>query len=253
VDNLRFDAWPRRRIGLVAGGLTAGLGLLAPVRGDAKKTKKRKKVRCRKLLQSCEHQGKEERCCGGLNCDTVSGQPGLACCFGRQHRCESAGQCCGGVLCDEVEGLDGDRCCANGGDFCVVDADCCFGSPCSNNQCAFLSDQSLKANVGSVDPTDMVQRLRELPISTWNYTSDDPSVRHIGPMAQDFAAAFGVGADDRHIHPIDGQGVALAAIQGLAREIAALRAENARLASRIGDLEIGARQSAPPAASRETA
>src|SRR5688500_17070776 len=83
----------------------------------------------------------------------------------------------------------------------------------------------------------MVQRVRELPISTWNYTSDDPAIRHIGPMAQDFAALFGVGADDRHIHPIDGQGVALAAIQGLAAELEALREENARLDLRLQGLE----------------
>jgi hypothetical protein len=34
-------------------------------------------------------------------------------------------------------------------------------------------------------------------------------------MAQDFAAAFGLGADDRRIHALDANGVALAAIQGI--------------------------------------
>jgi hypothetical protein len=37
----------------------------------------------------------------------------------------------------------------------------------------------------------------------------------MGPMAQDFRAAFGVGEDDRHISTVDAEGVALAAIQGL--------------------------------------
>jgi hypothetical protein len=101
------------------------------------------------------------------------------------------------------------------------------------------SDRNLKANFGSVDPTDMLARVRQLPISTWNYTSDDPDIRHIGPMAQDFAATFGVGADDRHIHPIDGQGVALAAIQGLMAEVETLRQENAALAARLETLEGG--------------
>jgi hypothetical protein len=82
----------------------------------------------------------------------------------------------------------------------------------------------------------MLERVRELPISTWNYTSDDALVRHIGPMAQDFAALFGVGADDRHIHHGDGQGIALAAIQGLADLLEGLAAENTRLASRIAEL-----------------
>jgi hypothetical protein len=95
----------------------------------------------------------------------------------------------------------------------------------------------MKSNLASVDAADMLRRVQALPISTWNYTSDDASVRHIGPMAQDFAALFGVGTDDRHIHPIDGQGVALAAIQGLLSELAQLREENARLAARICALE----------------
>ena len=100
-----------------------------------------------------------------------------------------------------------------------------------------ISDRALKANFGSVDAADMLARVRELPIATWNYRHDDPAVRHIGPMAQDFAAAFGVGADDRHIHPLDGQGVALAAIQGLAAELERLHEENARLAERVAALE----------------
>jgi hypothetical protein len=100
-----------------------------------------------------------------------------------------------------------------------------------------ISDRHAKANLGSVDPAGVLERVRNLPISTWNYTSDEPSVRHIGPMAQDFAATFGVGGDDRHIHVVDGQGVALAAIQGLLREVEALRDENAALATRLAALE----------------
>jgi hypothetical protein len=56
-------------------------------------------------------------------------------------------------------------------------------------------------------------------------------------MAQDFAALFGVGADDRHIHVLDGQGVALAAIQGLVARIEELQEENSRLAARVSRLE----------------
>ena len=99
------------------------------------------------------------------------------------------------------------------------------------------SDRAQKANLASVDPVDMLHRVRELPIATWNYTSEDAAIRHIGPMAQDFAATFGVGGDDRHIHPIDGHGVALAAIQGLAAELERLREENATLAARLAALE----------------
>jgi uncharacterized coiled-coil protein SlyX len=54
-----------------------------------------------------------------------------------------------------------------------------------------------------------------LPLTSWNYKTQAKSIRHLGPMAQDFYAAFAVGEDDRHITEIDESGVALAAIQGL--------------------------------------
>ena len=73
----------------------------------------------------------------------------------------------------------------------------------------------MKANVSRVDGSQILLLLAELPISTWNYAGQDPSVQHIGPMAQDFYAAFGVGEDDEHINTVDADGVALAAIQGL--------------------------------------
>ena len=51
-------------------------------------------------------------------------------------------------------------------------------------------------------------------------------MRHIGPMAQDFHSAFGLGLDNKHITTIDEGGVALAAIQGLYRQNRALEREN---------------------------
>jgi hypothetical protein len=63
-----------------------------------------------------------------------------------------------------------------------------------------------------------------LPIERWSYRGE--TARHLGPMAQDFAAAFGLGEDDRHIFPLDAAGVALAALQGLH---ALVRTQGARL------------------------
>ncbi|MGA2661744.1 MAG: hypothetical protein ABSH34_30035 [Verrucomicrobiota bacterium] len=57
------------------------------------------------------------------------------------------------------------------------------------------------------------------------HKSQEPAVRHIGPMAQDFFTAFGVGEDQRHITGIDADGVALAAVQGLNRKLEANLAE----------------------------
>ncbi|MGH2614269.1 MAG: tail fiber domain-containing protein [Thermomicrobiales bacterium] len=236
MDEPGFDRWTRRRVGLAGSGLAASLLSLATASNGEARRKGKKKLRCRKQLQSCAPQGKHERCCSGLNCDPVDGQIGLRCCFGRQHRCQSVGQCCGDTLCEEVAGLEGDRCCSSGG-FCTSNEDCCFGAPCTGGQCEVPSDRAIKTNFGSIDGQDMLERVRDLPISTWNYTSDDAAVRHIGPMVQDVAAIFGVGADDRHIHPVDGQGVALAAIQGLAELATGLRQEQAWLTARVSALE----------------
>jgi hypothetical protein len=65
-----------------------------------------------------------------------------------------------------------------------------------------------------------------MSISTWSYKTDDPSVRHLGPMAQDFYSAFGLGDTDRAYYPVDAHGVALAAIKALARQ---LEEQNARI------------------------
>lgn len=86
------------------------------------------------------------------------------------------------------------------------------------------SSREIKDDVRSVRPDDVLERLSRLPISTWRYKHAPESV-HMGPMAQDFAAAFGLGPDDRHVAPADLAAVGLAAAQALQAELAALRAE----------------------------
>ena len=46
---------------------------------------------------------------------------------------------------------------------------------------------------------EVLEKVAALPISAWNYKFDDASVRHLGPMAQDFFAAPGIvqAFDDR--------------------------------------------------------
>lgn len=78
-----------------------------------------------------------------------------------------------------------------------------------------VSDRNAKANFSSVNPRLILDKLTSIPIQTWSYKTDSDSVRHIGPVAQDFRAAFQLGADDLHISTVDADGVALAAIQGL--------------------------------------
>ena len=80
-----------------------------------------------------------------------------------------------------------------------------------------------------VDGFEILEKLARLPISTWNYKADDASVVHLGPMAQDFAAAFGLGDDDRVIATVDSNGVLMVAVQALYRRVQTLEAEVAAL------------------------
>jgi hypothetical protein len=99
------------------------------------------------------------------------------------------------------------------------------------------SDRNKKENFEPVDGQDVLARLAEIPITTWNFKAEDPSVRHLGPMAQDFYAAFGLGDSDTSIGTLDADGVALAAIQALHEQNQDLQAENAELRGRVDDLE----------------
>ena len=82
-----------------------------------------------------------------------------------------------------------------------------------------LSDRNSKTNLAAVNGDQLLEKLAQIPIETWSYKTQDASIRHIGPMAQDFAAAFGVGEDNKHINTVDADGVSLAAIQALYRLI----------------------------------
>ena len=82
-----------------------------------------------------------------------------------------------------------------------------------------VSDRNVKRNFTDINSVDVLERVVAMPVQTWSYNTEDPSIRHIGPMAQDFYTAFKVGDDDKHIGTIDEGGVALAAIQGLNRKL----------------------------------
>lgn len=91
-----------------------------------------------------------------------------------------------------------------------------------------LSDAEAKQDVNALDGQLVLSRLQDLPVNQWRY-SHSPEVKHAGPMAQDFYAAFGLGPDNRHISARDMAGVNMAAIKAQQQEIAALRKENASL------------------------
>ena len=84
------------------------------------------------------------------------------------------------------------------------------------NGVALSSDRNAKENFKPVDKEEALAKVVALPVTEWNYKSEGQGVQHIGPMAQDFQAAFGLdGKDEKHISVVDEGGVALAAIQGL--------------------------------------
>ena len=95
------------------------------------------------------------------------------------------------------------------------------------------SDRHSKRDIEPVEIDRVLERVASMPISTWSYKTDDAGVRHIGPMAQDFHAAFGFGADRRSIAALDTSGVALAAVQALHRRIEELKAELAQMRAEL--------------------
>ncbi len=99
-----------------------------------------------------------------------------------------------------------------------------------------LSDREAKTKEAAIDPPAILAALEGLPVSSWEYR-DQPGQTHIGPMAQDFQAAFGLGLDATTISTLDVDGVALAAIQALVAEIGERKARLAAQDARVQALE----------------
>ncbi len=100
-----------------------------------------------------------------------------------------------------------------------------------------FSDRNAKEHFAPVNPQEVLVKVAALPIQTWNYKTQDPCIRHIGPVAQDFRAAFGLGENDTTISTVDPDGVALAAIQGLYQMVQERDATIAALQARMATLE----------------
>jgi len=103
------------------------------------------------------------------------------------------------------------------------------------------SDRSAKSSISHIDAKSILAKVSAMPITRWMYRADESKNWHIGPMAQDFRQAFGLGQDDKTIATVDADGVALAAIQGLHQivkekdaRIAALEKKLAAIEKRLG-------------------
>jgi hypothetical protein len=116
---------------------------------------------------------------------------------------------------------------------------------CNGTSWVNASDRNSKEAFAAINPRTVLEQVSALPITQWKYKVDAEGTEHLGPMAQDFHAAFGLnGPDDKHIATVDEEGVALAAIQGLNQKLDELKSEldsrneeNARLKARLDRME----------------
>jgi len=92
------------------------------------------------------------------------------------------------------------------------------------------SSRLSKRDFTAIDPHEILQKVSQLDIQSWAYVGSE-QFRHIGPVAEDFYATFGLGGDEQYIGTVDADGVALAAIK-------ALQAENQELRARVERLEL---------------
>lgn len=106
------------------------------------------------------------------------------------------------------------------------------------------SDSTKKTAFRAVDGEQILSKLAALPVYTWQYKAEDATTRHMGPTAQAFRKAFGLGDTNKAISTVDIDGVAIAGVKALDQrtrtlktETVALRAENSELAARVAQLE----------------
>ena len=121
----------------------------------------------------------------------------------------------------------------------------CTGPVCLNNDGngAYLSTggtwtnssaRASKTGFAPINPMSILDKVVAMPITTWTYRNAQAEGMHMGPVAEDFKASFGLAGDGKSIGTVDADGVALAAIQGLNQK---LESENAALRARLEAIE----------------
>jgi hypothetical protein len=106
-----------------------------------------------------------------------------------------------------------------------------------NGTVSQLSSRAAKTNFVPVDLDSVLDRVALLPLTVWNYLHQPEAVRHLGPTAEDFHAAFGLGERPTEIAPGDLAGVALAAVQALNQQVAERDRQIEDLEHRLARLE----------------
>jgi len=136
----------------------------------------------------------------------------------KPNPCFDGGACPNGFCCGSTCCVVGQICCRDQGPVegppqCHTPT---MENPTCPQGCAPLckSDRNIKQNIVPVDSRAVLETLSTVPVSTWSY-KDDPKTTHMGPMAQDLHAAFGLGSTDKAYNPIDAHGIEMASIQAL--------------------------------------
>ena len=106
----------------------------------------------------------------------------------------------------------------------------------------FTSDKHQKENFRAVDGDEVLRKIRGLNLSSWNYIGHDPEqLRHYGPVAQEFFAAFGhdgvgTSGSPTTINSGDEVGILMIAVQALGRDNEQQKSENQYLREQIAEL-----------------
>jgi hypothetical protein len=100
-----------------------------------------------------------------------------------------------------------------------------------------VSDVNRKHLFQTIDGEWALQRIAAMPIRTWSYKVESAGVRHLGPTAQDFHAAFGLGDSELAIGTVDADGVSMLAVQALEKRTRTLEQENAVLRAELSLLK----------------
>jgi Flp pilus assembly pilin Flp len=110
---------------------------------------------------------------------------------------------------------------------------------------AFPSDRRRKGGFAAVDREEILAQAVTLPVAIWTSARQDPAVRHIGPRAEHFRAAFELGDGTEGIAAVDANGIALTAIQGLHARVQGQKTQIAELADRLAALDASRATSEP--------
>jgi hypothetical protein len=136
----------------------------------------------------------------------------------------------------QTTGTDQFRVRARGGTWFFSNAGMTTGATLAagSNSWASACDRANKEDFRPVDRRELLERVAALPVQNYKMRDQLDGTRHIGPVAQDFAAAFGAGENNTTINMADADGVLFAAVQALYEQNRAQQAQIDALLAELG-------------------